>query len=310
MIATEPTELLISEIEVGHRHRKVKNIDLLKQSMTMVGLLNPITVVRIGDTYKLVAGAHRLEAAKELGWERVTVSVRELDEVHAEMTEIDENLSQRGLTALEQGEHLLRRDELLMQIGRRARGDTPRTPRTPEEMTTAEIADEVGLTERTAQYRKQAAKGLAQDVRDAIRDTHVADRTMDLLALSRMSADEQRHVVQRMAEGARSVAAALRPVRTAEEEDEYDDDDVPERLNPVVTTIKVAYRIPNPRMRTRGDKMVPREDVRCERTVTVNDTAEVLTDEASLLALCKKVGAAMFNELRAQGWPVPEKMRG
>jgi hypothetical protein len=70
------------------------------------------------------------------------------------------------LTALEEGEQLNERDELLAARGERAntsnKGGTGKYEFTGETVspvkTTADIATQAGLSERTAQQRKQAAR--------------------------------------------------------------------------------------------------------------------------------------------------------
>lgn len=42
---------------------------------------------------------------------------------------------------------------------------------------TPEIAKEIGLTERAAQHRMQAARNIAPEVKDAIRNTEIANST-------------------------------------------------------------------------------------------------------------------------------------
>ena len=44
----------------------------LMQSYEQVGQINPISV---DEDYALIAGAHRLEAAKNLGWETIEAKV-------------------------------------------------------------------------------------------------------------------------------------------------------------------------------------------------------------------------------------------
>ncbi|MDE7262514.1 MAG: ParB N-terminal domain-containing protein, partial [Oscillospiraceae bacterium] len=72
-------------------------------------MMNPITV---DADYTLVAGLHRLEAAKLLGWKEVECSVCELDSLHAELAEIDENVIRTGLSYLELSELLARRKKI------------------------------------------------------------------------------------------------------------------------------------------------------------------------------------------------------
>ena len=84
----------------------------LAESIKEVGLINPITVyprdiIRNGQSvegYGLVAGAHRLEACKSLGWSEVPVVVVDLDENDRIIAECDENLCGSRLTPAEKAE--------------------------------------------------------------------------------------------------------------------------------------------------------------------------------------------------------------
>jgi len=116
-----------------------------------------------------------------------------------------------------------RRDEILTEMGARAEsGDNRFTDRgesdSPLPKTTAAIAAEVGLSERTAQQRKQVAN-LPEPVRDALRDTPTADKQSELLKLARMPEAEQQAVVEKIVAGeaANVNQAALALVREKRE---------------------------------------------------------------------------------------------
>jgi len=58
----------------------------------------------INQDYTLLAGLHRLEAAKLLGWETIKAEVISGSQLEDELIEIDENLIRNDLTVLEQAE--------------------------------------------------------------------------------------------------------------------------------------------------------------------------------------------------------------
>ena len=100
-------------IDVGDRLRGVdqNKVKQLAESIKAIGLLNPIHVAYSDDasTCTLVAGAHRLAAAKLLGWESIdTVEIAGGD-LQQQLAEIDENLCRSELTATQEAEHLARR---------------------------------------------------------------------------------------------------------------------------------------------------------------------------------------------------------
>lgn len=101
----------ISDIKVNPGRRGVleNDIEELAFSISEIGLLNPITLT--GD-YTLIAGLHRLEAVKLLGWTEVECTVTELDGLTAELAELDENFARANLSPLEIGDLLKRRKDI------------------------------------------------------------------------------------------------------------------------------------------------------------------------------------------------------
>lgn len=81
--------------------------------ISKVGLLNPITV---DQEYMLIAGLHRLEAAKLLGWTEIECTVSSLEGLLAELAEVDENVVRKGLSAVEYSDLLLRRKEIYKML--------------------------------------------------------------------------------------------------------------------------------------------------------------------------------------------------
>lgn len=210
----------VGDVVVGPRKRPLngEKVAGLQASMAEVGLLQPIVIT---ERFGLVAGRHRLEAARRLGWGSVAARVAPLDGLRAELAEIDENLMRNELTVLEQGEHLLRRSWILEALGERAR-PSPGTNQytTSKEVgetvsptkTTAVIAGEIGLGERSAQQRLQIARDLDEEVKEAIAAEPIANRTREMLDLSRLEPEEQRRVVavEGVKEGRTSVRFARR----------------------------------------------------------------------------------------------------
>lgn len=106
----------VEVIDVGDRLRAVdqNKVSQLAESMKVIGLLNPIYVSYSPDasTCTLVAGAHRLAAAKSLGWESIDTVELAGGDLEAQLAEIDENLCRSELTPTEEAEHIGRRKEV------------------------------------------------------------------------------------------------------------------------------------------------------------------------------------------------------
>ena len=94
MLKTKRTEIPIALIAVKLRYRtEVGDLEELKESITEVGLINPITVVQKSEnTYELVAGQRRFEACLALGHTTIEATVyKDLTDIDRLCIELDEN---------------------------------------------------------------------------------------------------------------------------------------------------------------------------------------------------------------------------
>lgn len=199
----------ISEILVGDRLRQsnANKVAELAESINAIGLLQPIV---IGANNQLIAGKHRLDACRSLGWEEIGCTVLDMDPLTAELAEVDENLRRNELTILEQSQHLTRREKILEEMGLRAKpspGINQYTNETEEvgalgapTKTTKDLAQEIGISKRSFQVRKQIGKNIVPEVQEAISCTDIANSKGQLLDLARMSPEDQKQAVDYMEE--------------------------------------------------------------------------------------------------------------
>jgi ParB/RepB/Spo0J family partition protein len=78
----------------------------LVQSIKAVGLINPITVAKQGEDYKLIAGFRRLTAHKHLGRERIEAKIINDSEFLGVIVHLDENLKRERFTEIQEAEYL------------------------------------------------------------------------------------------------------------------------------------------------------------------------------------------------------------
>jgi len=172
-------KIKISEIKVGSERRiaSISGINELAHSISEVGLLNPITV---DQEYALIAGLHRLEAAKRLGWTEIECTVCGLEGLEAELAEIDENVVRTALSTIEYGELLERRKAIYealhpetkagvsQAIGmNRATGKHVSDKMSPTSKSFAQdTAGKLGVSVRTVERTMQTMKGLTEETRD------------------------------------------------------------------------------------------------------------------------------------------------
>src|SRR6516165_9788166 len=96
-------QLTPDDIIIGKRMRPLnaERIADLERSIAAIGLQTPITIRYVEGRPTLIAGAHRLQAVKNLGWSAIAVREFDGDEREARMWEIAENLHRAELTVLE-----------------------------------------------------------------------------------------------------------------------------------------------------------------------------------------------------------------
>lgn len=198
----------VVRVNIGQRRRTVdrQKVKGLAESIAEIGLLNPITVREVGDEFMLVAGRHRLEAAKLLDWSKIPAVIVELDDVDRMLAEIDENLIRNDLSDLERSEHLAERKRLYLlkhpetkrgTAGANASNSAQGKGVANETVSFAtDTAEKTGRTERAIQQDVQIAESIPDDVRDAIRETPLADSKTDLLDMARLPEEAQREIVQ------------------------------------------------------------------------------------------------------------------
>ena len=95
----------IDLIEVGERLRPIDPayVEMLAANMAERGQDTPITIgpARPDHTHPLIAGGHRIAAARALGWTKIDALVSEATGDAAKLLQIDENLMRRELSALD-----------------------------------------------------------------------------------------------------------------------------------------------------------------------------------------------------------------
>ncbi|MCL2349443.1 MAG: ParB N-terminal domain-containing protein [Planctomycetaceae bacterium] len=199
-------------VSASRREIEPAKVHELAESIREIGLLNPVTITR---ECQLVAGAHRLEACRQIGWEEIACTFLEGDSLHLELAEIDENLIRNDLDAISIGELAIRRDEILGTLGLRAKphGDGSNQYKSkgakgaPLLKTTQDIANEIGISKRSLKENKQLAKNLVPEAKEVVRKEDIPKK--DALKLARMEPERQKVVANRIQSGeAKSVKEA------------------------------------------------------------------------------------------------------
>lgn len=213
MIATET-------VRVPSRRLRAVVEDVVKdlaESISTLGLLEPIVVT---SNFTLIAGLHRLRAHQRLERRTILARIVELNELQAELAELDENLIRAGLSVLEEAEHLQRRKEIYEALhpdtrhgvagglaGGRGRLKQVRGPSTATPSFAHEVGRRLGVSERHVQQSVQIGRILPQ-VRELLRGSSVASNREALLTVARARPAAQEEVARHLLGGGKSSHAA------------------------------------------------------------------------------------------------------
>lgn len=229
-------EINIADIQIPRGREPRGDIAMLRQSIGELGLLNPITVraaeifepggARQG--YRLVAGRNRLEVYRLESKETIPANVVDLEWVDERLAEIDENICRCQLTALEEAEQIEERQQIYEGKYPETRhgaqgGPSGQKNETDNLSFSKDVAEKTGKSPRDIQRSARRAKRIEPDVRNAIRDTNIADSGVELDALAGASGDNQRKIVKLIQSGdastVREAKAALKPKKRVTKDD-------------------------------------------------------------------------------------------
>lgn len=202
-------------IRIGDRIRELdeKHAEALAQSISEIGLLNPITVIKsraadsfgvFVDGWRLVAGLHRIKACGLLGWEEIEARVVTLSDLETTLAECDENLLVKELSLAMRAKFTHRRKVAYEAIhpetkehvaGGIARQHGPAAANFAAAAFTADTAAKTGLSERKVRLDAHRGAKIDEEVLDEINGTEL-DKSENLDALAKIDRSEQKAVVR------------------------------------------------------------------------------------------------------------------
>lgn len=219
----------IADIAESGRLRPVSEagVESLIASITETGVMKDAIHVRKKKDGRLVliAGGHRLEAARRLGWEEIEAKVwTDVTDDWARLMEIDDNLAGAEMNALDTAVFLATRKEVYERLhpetrasafkGNRHTGSLAADMMSVASFATA-TAEKFGLTDRHVRRMITAGSKLAPDQVRALRQAPKAVTLKDLTEIAKITSPTDRYsVVERLAAGrAKSASDALRSIR-------------------------------------------------------------------------------------------------
>ena len=194
------------------------NVDMLRASIEQVGLIQPIRVRPAGvivrglgeQGFQIVAGHHRVAAARALGWTEIDAIVDTAEHLQAELMEIDENLCRAELTASQRAQAIKRRRQIWEALHPSSSGKTLSETKDrvsvrgrvgegrPPEFA-SETAAAAGMTKQAINQHLARADALGDDL-ERITGTSL-DKGVEMDALKAMPEPERKELIDRAAAG-------------------------------------------------------------------------------------------------------------
>jgi len=195
-------------------------VETLAGMILATGQHQPIVLRPHGDDrYWLVAGEHRFAAVARNGSPDILAVIRDLTDDEARLVEIDENLIRRELGPLDRALFLAERKRVWERLHPETThgGDRKSLARKEENQVaktatrfSADVAEKVGLSERSVQMACSIAARLRPDTLAELRRTYLADHQRDLETFSKLPPEGQRIALEKLTSGAaESIKAAL-----------------------------------------------------------------------------------------------------
>lgn len=227
--------VLVDNIEIPEGRRKPSHdkVEQLAQFMEEIGLRTPITVRyypnrpsksgESDDSHVLVAGAHRLAAAKLKGWDEIECFIVDEADLAADLWEVDENLCRAELSDAEEAAAIVRRKELYEALHPQSKhGATGGTNKGKARSEVANLATSVdrftkdtakvtGKSERSVQRAAKRGEDIGTDNLLKVTRTSL-DKGVELDALASMPLEEQMPIIERAVAG-EEVTARVQPLK-------------------------------------------------------------------------------------------------
>jgi len=173
----------------------------IKASWELTGQLTPIEVgpADKNGIHTLVFGSHRLAVARELG--EPTIAAMIIDAVSDDvrrLREIDENLYRAELSPFDQAVFLAARKEIYERLhpeaghGKAAKGKDAKIASLPRARGfAADVAERIGLAERTVQLALTRFDRLTDESRRRLRGTKFSENGVEIDALCKRTPQQQ-----------------------------------------------------------------------------------------------------------------------
>lgn len=179
-------------IPEGRRELNAEKVKSLKESISEIGLMTPITVREVGDYAYLVTGHHRYAAVHDTGYEKIEAFVIQCTDEEAELWEIDENLMRSELTAAQISAALKRRKDLWLS-SKSGTGCPTLTGRGNASFS-SDASEKLGQSKRSINRHINRAEAMGADI-ERVQGTSL-DTGAEIDALVKLNPVKREEVIQ------------------------------------------------------------------------------------------------------------------
>lgn len=209
----------IEDIYISKKRRApdMARVDSIAESIGDVGLMNPPAVCIRNDFVLhdgeicdavpvLIYGHHRLLALQKRGEVAVECIVYDVDDLHAELMEIDENLARSELTPAEESAYILRRKQIWEEMNSGKTFPTIERGRGRPQEFASEVAEVTGSSKRDVNLKIARARELGPDINRIVGTS--LDKGVEMDALIKLPQDKRAGLIERAASGEQVTARA------------------------------------------------------------------------------------------------------
>ena len=219
-ILMKQDKVLVTEVVERNRLRPVSEAGVLSliASIEELGVMKDAIHVRKlkNGSLVLIAGSHRLEAARRMGWDEIPAKVwTDVTDDWAQLMEIDDNLAGSDMNALDTAVFLATRKEVYERVHpetkRGMAGASARWDASELSSFASVTADKFGMTMRQVQKIVAAGGKLDSSEVARLRAAPKPVTLADLQAIAKVQQPGERyHIVDALAKGEAKNAAAAR----------------------------------------------------------------------------------------------------
>lgn len=149
-----------------------KSLNELAESIRIHGVLQPILVRQVGDSFQLIAGERRLLASKRVGLKKVPCRILQLEDQQVSEAALEENLKRKDLNVLEKAQafkdYVERWSCTIGELGERLSMDRSSISNSLRLLDLPDKAKQLLLDEKISAGHAKAILPLEQEHQDAI----------------------------------------------------------------------------------------------------------------------------------------------